>query len=160
MHECHNSHSSSFKIIIYAYHTLGRNDAASMQVIQRWTKWSGHFQRGIGSTRGRHRAIAKVNYRSQRSLFQLVLFHDFPSKKSTLFFPDFPGLKPVLSQQIHACESYSWPVTFYQQVCTTQKVFRGIVYYWKTTGTPSHYKNMPVIKLHILKIDKYMGRSY
>ena len=26
-----------------------------------------------------------------------------------------------------------------------------IVYYWKTTGTPSHYKNVPVKKLHILK---------
>ena len=42
------------------------------------------------------------------------------------------------------------------QVLTYMK----IVHYRKTTGAPSHYKNVPVKKLHILKNDKYVSRSY
>ena len=40
-------------------------------------------------------------------LFQIVPFRDFPSKKSTFLFPDFSGLKSVLSQLFHACKSNS-----------------------------------------------------
>ena len=35
-----------------------------------------------------------------------------------------------------------------------------LVYYWKTTGTPSHYKNVLVKIMHILKNEKYVSRSY
>ena len=34
--------------------------------------------------------------------------------------------------------------------CTENTRYRRIVYNWKTTGTPSHYKNVLVKKLHIL----------
>ena len=34
------------------------------------------------------------------------------------------------------------------------------VYYRKTTGTPSYHKNVLVNKLHILKNDKHVSRSY
>ena len=30
----------------------------------------------------------------------------------------------------------------------------------KSDGNPSHYKNVPVKKMHILKNDKYMSRPY
>ena len=90
-------HSYSFQIIIYAYHTIGRNDAASMQVIQRWMKWSGHFQRGIGSTRGRHRAIAKVNYRSQISFsnYFFMIFLAKSRKKSVFSLQIFTRVRVI-----------------------------------------------------------------
>ena len=33
---------------------------------------------------------------------------------------------------------------------------KRIVYYWKFVGTPPHYKNVTVKKLHILKKHKYV----
>ena len=38
-------------------------------------------------------------------------------------------------------------------------VHEEVCIFWKTTGTPSHYKNVPVKKLHP-KNEKYEGRSY
>ena len=67
--------------------------------------------------------------------------------------PRIPSVRTVPYRTIQAFQTY-WLIL-------KKKIRKkNMIYYWKTTGTPSLYKNVPVKKLHILKNDKYVSRSY
>ena len=68
------------------------------------------------------------------------------------------GAKTLIEREIFVITNLE--TTFFEKRNKCKPtVLKRIVYYWKTTGTPSHYKNVPVKKLHP-KNEKYVSRSY